>query len=458
MPPMRRSTEPSPAPARIVTTQSAIAARLRRLPPSIRAVLRTAGELGDRRGQSVYLVGGAVRDLLLGLAQVDVDLVVEGDGIAFAAAFAEAHGGRLRTHPAFGTAQVRCAEALLVDVATVRTETYAAPGALPTVAHGSIEQDLARRDFTINALALCLNGAAVGRLVDPHGGVQDLRRRCIRVLHPRSFEDDPTRLFRAVRFAARLDCALTGDTRRWFDQALSTGLMARLSPHRLTRELQRMLSERDPRGALRLARSTGLLSAVQPALAATYSTRAQDSVERAIRWYREAVPGRALDQWVVWLLALTIPLPVPALRRLFARCEFDQRVQGLIAMTRRRQRRICRVLSAPQTLAPSRLARLLSGCGDEGMVYVAARCNRALARKRLGTYLTVARELAPLLDGNDLRQLGVPPGPLMAQMLTRLREMQLDGQVRTREDACRQVSRLLRRASARTAGSSAADA
>lgn len=436
------------SPHQIVITQRALAARLRQLPAPIRAVVQQVGALGDRLGWAVYLVGGGVRDLLLGLPLVDVDVMVDGDGIECARRYAETFGGRLRIYAAFGTAQVQGTDSLLVDFATARTETYAAPGALPVVARGSIEQDLARRDFTINAMALCLNSATVGRLVDPYGGVTDLQQRTIRILHARSFEDDPTRLFRAVRFATRLRCSLSRDTRRLFEQALTAGVIARLSAHRLTRECRLLLSERDPANALRLARATGLFDAVHPALSNACAPRVLSPLAATIQWCRAraCASTRPIDSRVVWLLALTVPMSAVALRSLLARCEFEQRVRRLILVTRRRQRVVCRVLSSASTLAPSRLVRVLSGFDAEAVVYLRASCKGVRARRRIDAYLTQYCEMVPLLDGNDLRRMGVPPGPLMARLLTRLREAQLDGVVRTREEAGLRVSRILRRA------------
>ena len=192
--------------AGVVGVGTAIVARMRRWPAWLHA-LAVAG---------AYLVGGTVRDILLGEPNFDVDVAVEGDAVAFAEALAQALDGRVRAHRKFGTAVVLYGDdgRGRVDVVTARTEFYDAPAALPTIEHATIREDLHRRDFTINAMAVSLKGEDFGRLVDPFGGRRDLERRTIRVLHNLSFIDDPTRIFRAVRYESRLGFAMNEHTQR----------------------------------------------------------------------------------------------------------------------------------------------------------------------------------------------------------------------------------------------------
>jgi tRNA nucleotidyltransferase (CCA-adding enzyme) len=187
--------------------------------------------------EGVYLVGGTVRDILLGERSFDVDIAVEGDAIALAQALADALGGRVRAHDKFGTAVVLYAEDERVDVVTARTEFYDAPAALPTVEHASIREDLFRRDFTINAMAVSLKGADLGRLVDPFGGRRDLEAKTIRVLHNLSFIDDPTRIFRAIRYENRYGFRMDDHTLRLARGTIEMGLVGDLSSARLRDEL-----------------------------------------------------------------------------------------------------------------------------------------------------------------------------------------------------------------------------
>jgi tRNA nucleotidyltransferase (CCA-adding enzyme) len=212
-----------------------------------------------------YLVGGAVRDLLRGGGAVDLDLAVDGDALSTARALAERLGGGAREHERFGTATVRAGD-LAFDLATTRTETYDAPGALPRVERATLAEDLVRRDFTVNAMALGLSGDDLGHLYDPHGGVADLDARTIRVLHDRSFLDDPTRLLRAVRYEVRLGFSMDPDTERLARAAVDEGALETVSGARIRDELMDLLAEGEgPAGVARL-RDLGIPAALHQAL------------------------------------------------------------------------------------------------------------------------------------------------------------------------------------------------
>ena len=200
-------------------------ALLERLPSMAVGVLREIGVLGDERGCHVYVVGGVVRDLLLGQVTLDLDLAVEGDGIAFAKVVADRYRTGLAVFERFVTARLVFPDGLKMDIATSRREFYAEAALLPTVQPAAIEEDLHRRDFTINAIAMQLNPGQFGRLLDVYGGQRDLRARRIRVLHAGSFQDDPTRIFRAIRFEQRFKFRLEPDTLRLLRQAASTNLI-----------------------------------------------------------------------------------------------------------------------------------------------------------------------------------------------------------------------------------------
>lgn len=237
-----------------------------RVPAPLFSLLQKTGELAEQRRVRVYAVGGFVRDLLLGVPNLDLDLVVEGDGIRFAKALAQRYRARVTTHARFGTATVTLADGQTLDVATARIESYEAPGALPTVQRSSIKEDLRRRDFTINTLAIRLNPDHFGELVDLHGGLRDLQNKTIRVLHSLSFIDDPTRLFRAIRFEQRLNFQLDQDTVVLMKEAVSMKICHRLLANRLSTELHRVLSERRPTKTLARLADFNLLQFIHPRL------------------------------------------------------------------------------------------------------------------------------------------------------------------------------------------------
>ena len=224
------------------------------VPSAVRGSLRRIGRLADAQDMRAYAVGGCVRDLLLGRSSTEIDVAVEGDAIALARAVAQETGGVLTVHEQFGTATVvlQGRGVTRVDFAMCRKECYAASGAYPQVTPGTLAEDLIRRDFTINTMALQVQGDAFGTLVDPYSGAKDLRARRLRVLHARSFVDDPSRILRGIRFAARFDCVFEPSTRRWLIDALRGGGLERLNRGRWRKELGLMLEEPDPLACFRL--------------------------------------------------------------------------------------------------------------------------------------------------------------------------------------------------------------
>jgi tRNA nucleotidyltransferase (CCA-adding enzyme) len=213
-------------------------------------------------GFRAFVVGGAVRDLLLGQKTLDLDIVVEGEGIPFAVRLAESLQARLKSHERFGTATIIFQDGLRLDVATARTEVYDRPAALPRVTPGSIRDDMYRRDFTINAMAASLMPGEYGRLLDDFRGLRDLRQRRIRVLHEKSFLDDPTRIFRAVRFESRLGFRIVRSTRALIDEALSRRILDGLEDYRVATELRLILEEPEPAGPVRRLAELGIFDSL----------------------------------------------------------------------------------------------------------------------------------------------------------------------------------------------------
>ena len=276
-------------------------------PPWVQRLIAAAREVADRLGASVYLVGGMVRDMLLERANEDVDLVVEGDGIAFAEALAEVLDGRAHPHLPFLTAVITLPDGLRIDVASARTEFYRTPAALPEVATSLIRQDLYRRDFTMNSLAVVLSGERYGELVDFFGGRMDIQRQEIRVLHSLSFIDDPTRALRAVRYARRLGFTIASDTRNLISTALEEGVFERLSGQRLRRELEILLAEPHPTPALALIADLGLLPAICPELKWSEEARSYlMEIEGQLAWYQLEQMGAPPEPWVLFLSGLAL--------------------------------------------------------------------------------------------------------------------------------------------------------
>jgi tRNA nucleotidyltransferase (CCA-adding enzyme) len=214
------------------------------LNPGSSALVRSIGVLAQSQGAAAYLVGGPVRDLMLKLPNIDLDITVEGSGIRLAEKFAGRHHGALVTrYPAFKTATVQLPDGRLVDFATARKEIYARRGAYPKVEPSGIKDDLLRRDFTINAMAIAINPDTWGRLIDPFGGHADLLSRSLRVLHEKSFLDDPTRILRAARFKARLGLKVEAKTLKLLRSAVEIKVLDTIKPQRYLKDFNKILKE-----------------------------------------------------------------------------------------------------------------------------------------------------------------------------------------------------------------------
>lgn len=422
-----------------------------RLPHPVLNVLRTAGELAERLGYSAYVVGGFVRDLLLGIDNLDVDLVVEGDGITFARAFAKDNEASVTVHDRFGTAVLRFLDGFKLDVATARTEYYEYPTALPTVEQSSIKKDLYRRDFTINTLAVRLNPGAFGRLIDFYGGQRDLKEQIIRVLHSLSFVEDPTRVFRAIRFELRFGFHLSKETLALIKGAVKMELFHRLSGDRLLDELRLLFSERTSRHAVRRLADLDLLRFIHSKL--VWSSRLDRrliDVEEGLDWYRLSCLDRTIRRWLVYLMALAEALPERSVQDVLARFPFTEAERSAITAARFTTQDICRQLRQRTGLRPSEIVCMLSSLSDETLVFLLAKNRPETAKRQIAAYLTTYRTVKPVLTGKELKSYGLAPGPLYSTILARLTEARLDGEITSEAEEREMVKQFANRASAAT--------
>ncbi|MBI4307217.1 MAG: CCA tRNA nucleotidyltransferase [Chloroflexi bacterium] len=392
------------------------------LPSDLRPLLHAVRIVAAGEGTRLYVVGGAVRDLLLGRPLVDVDVVVEGDAASLAQRVAQQVGGQVETHGRFGTAKiVRNGQAL--DLASARTEKYARPGALPTVQPGTLAQDLARRDFTINALALALTPPHAGALIDPFAGQKDLEAGLVRVLHDRSFIDDATRIFRAVRYEQRLGFHMEPQT-----EALArrdVPYLDTISGDRIRNEIELLLREDVPEKAL--ARAADLRALARVGLPWRDAER---TAQRFAQARQAAAPGAPSPETYLGLLVYGLA-PQEA-KAALARLNFPKTVEH----TLRDVAQLKPILSdlAQPDLAPSALTGRLAAFQPAAVEVCAIACDPPEVGERLRRYLAEWRHVRPLLDGHDLARLGVPPGPQMGQTLKALHEARLDSLVQSRED------------------------
>jgi tRNA nucleotidyltransferase/poly(A) polymerase len=270
--------------------------------PQIRNLLQA---IGRETQNPVYIVGGFVRDLLLARENLDLDIVVEGDAIRFARHLAEKWNGRLQAHPPFGTATITCSDGLKIDFVSARSETYDRPGALPSVKWGTIEDDLWRRDFSINALAIRLNSDDFGALIDCTGGLSDLQAGRIRVLHDRSFIDDPTRIFRAIRYEGRYGFQIIDNDQNLIREAIGQKVLDCVSGQRIRNEIERIFAEEATPQMIRRMREFHLFRAVHPdwEVSPDFDTR-WSAAQRAVDWASKHLPMDEIDGDVMWWMTL----------------------------------------------------------------------------------------------------------------------------------------------------------
>ncbi|MCJ7491343.1 MAG: hypothetical protein MUP15_04215 [Dehalococcoidia bacterium] len=392
----------------------------RRLTEADRSVAEALVGLAVRRGEQVYLVGGSVRDLLLGRAHVDLDIAVEGDAIALAGELAEVRQGRVIAHQAFGTASVELASAR-VDLAQARAETYSRPGALPAVRAASIDEDLHRRDFTVNAMALRLTPPSAGQLLDPHGGKGDLERRFIRVLHDASFRDDATRMLRAVRYEVRLGFRLEDETDRLLCRDLS--YLETISGARLRAEIVAMFFEERTSETLARCEELNILGALHRCL------RFDKTAESALARAQEERPA-PWDE--VCLCLLCWHCDERDIESVVRRLALPRRYERALLDSVRLRERLpeLRQSDAP----PSRIADLLDALTPAAAWALALRADDALAAERARRFLSEWRYVKSSIGASALRRLGVPAGPELGILLRRLRAARLDGLTHNRED------------------------
>jgi tRNA nucleotidyltransferase (CCA-adding enzyme) len=392
------------------------------LPPEILALVKAAGNIAASKGQRAYLVGGVVRDIFLKRRNLDLDLVVEGDALQLARQLAKGGDGKLVTHPRFGTATFKQGTFSL-DVVTARSETYAEPGALPTVKPGSIQDDLFRRDFSINAMAASIDPAHFGDLVDPYGGKSDLDRHLIRVLHQRSFKEDPTRVWRALRYEQRLGFRLEFDTTTQLRRDAT--IMDRISGDRLRHELGRILEEDYPEKVFYRAEWLGVLRHLHPAL------EGNGWLGEHFDMAREASGGAKPDM-NLYLALLAWRLNDEALKSFMERLKFGSEAARMLRdITGLKQ--ALPSLVAPE-LTPSGIYHILERHRPETIMAASLVTDSALVKQRLELYLSNLRFVELSLSGDNLRKMGVPAGKKMGALLKALKEAKLDGKVTTRED------------------------
>jgi tRNA nucleotidyltransferase (CCA-adding enzyme) len=427
------------------------------LPPSLFQLLIQAGETAHSMGYSLYVVGGFVRDLLLGIPNLDLDLVVEGDAIALAKRLAGDRGGRTRSHSRFGTAKWllpqigsgaeqgrQAGGSLALDFVTARTEFYEHPTALPQVERSSIKQDLYRRDFTINTMAISVEKDHFGSLLDFYGGKQDLEMGLIRVLHNLSFVEDPTRMLRAVRFEQRLEFQIEERTRELIDDALE--LLDRVTGERIRQELELILNEGEPERALCRLDQLGILGQIHPhvrcdAWAESAFRRLRD---QSSTWHDLSPSEPRLPLTGISLMPLlTYRMRPGEVESLISRLKIGQ--QDAELMRQMGELRALIPILERSDLRPSETYRLLEHHSSTALMLFWIVVESNVVKDSIARYQRELRWVKPAVDGSALETMGIPQGPIYGDILQALRNARLDGEVTTLEEERDLIKQLLSR-------------
>ena len=394
----------------------------KQLPPELVNFMWMAGEIAHTRGEKLYLVGGVVRDLMLGRANLDLDLVVEGNAIELAQQLKQSVKGKITTHARFNTAKLQW-DNWSVDLTTARTETYEKPGALPTITPGSIDQDLGRRDFTINAMALGLNPGLYGQPIDPLGGRDDLKSKLIRVLHEKSFIDDATRIWRGLRYEQRFDFHLEKKTLGLLKRDID--MLKTISADRTRYEVECILKEPYPEKVFRRADELGVLPHLHPSLKG--DGWLAEKYEQARKLSAPAPPEAGL-----YLALLAYPLAKDETERFISRLRLPKALAQILLDTASLKSKM-RLLATPG-LSPSGIFRLLEAYSSPAMVANSIATESPAASQNIHLYLTRLKYIEISLTGDDLIKMGVTTGPEIREIMERLQKARLDGEIASRED------------------------
>ncbi len=393
----------------------------RQLPVELVTFIQRAGKTAASQGQGLYLVGGVVRDLLLGQTNFDLDLVVEGNAIELAQQLAKINQGEITTHPRFNTAKLQW-DKWSVDLATARSETYAKPGTLPSVKPSSISNDLFRRDFTINAMAIELGPSHYGELIDRYGGRDDLEHKLIRVLHEKNFTDDATRIWRGLRYEQRLDFQLEATTLKLLKRDIS--MLDTISGDRIRYELECILKEERPEKVLRRAEELGVLPKLSPTLKGNGWLAEKFEQARQISYLNLPPVG-------LYLAILACRLTDEEVEQFMAKLRLPKSLAQTLRDTINLKAKLPSL--ADPELSPSGIYRFLHDHSLQAVIANSLVCDSPTARQHIQLFLDKLRYVKPALTGNDLQKMGIAPGPRMKEILQHLHEARLDGKITNKE-------------------------
>ncbi|MFH1655125.1 MAG: hypothetical protein ABH954_00750 [Candidatus Omnitrophota bacterium] len=417
--------------------------KLDKLPKEILGLLRRFGRLAEENGYLAFVVGGVVRDLFLGRKNFDFDIVIEGDGIDFAKKISKEFKAELTKHERFNTAVLVMPSGLKIDVATARKEVYGHPGALPEVTAGRIIDDLYRRDFSINAMAIDITPGGFGTLIDFFDGLKDLRDKKIKVLHDLSFIDDPTRVLRAIRFEQRFKFKIEGDSFDLIKQAIRKRVFETVKPPRIWQELYLVLNEAKPKSYIqRLAKVCGLYF-IHPKLKIDRNIfRLFDAIERS-SGRTNIVSCDDFKFWIIYFMALTDRLKLIEIKKLAEKFNLKRNEKKKIYSYKNVNKNLFEFLGK-QKLRQSQVYIVLEPLSYEALLLLKIKAKNQIAKKRIGVFLNIYNKTKLSINGHDLKLLGVKLDNRFKNVLDKVFYKKLDGGLETKKEELAYASRLIK--------------
>lgn len=397
-------------------------------------ILKIASELADEMKITAYCVGGMVRDILMDINHQDMDLVVEKKGIEFAKKLSEKLNGHVNCHEKFKTAVIKL-PSREIDVATLRKEYYEFPAALPEVTKGTLKQDLYRRDFTINAMAIQINPVSEhGKLIDYFEGRKDLEAGRVKILYPLSFIEDPTRIFRAIRFEKRFNFSLSDDTLQQLKKTVHMDIHSHLTTDRVREEIVLILEEDNPHDILSRLGELGVLNCIHPQI------KISSSMYNSIKGYPE-IPSEFHGElqnlwqnkkWAVFIFILLSELEIEKGKKVMEEFHFSRNFISKYLQSRKYSDRVTKLLKLE--LTDARLYKLLHNLCIEVLFYVMSVCIDTGVREKIIYYLNDLKDIKTCVDGNRLKDMGYTAGPVFTEILFVLKLARLNGNVNDLEE------------------------
>ena len=414
------------------------------LDPQLKDLIKDASAIADKDKLDAYLVGGCVRDLMLGVKNFDLDIVVVGDGIKFAEGLAAPLRAVVIRHKRFGTATIEVKPGLKIDIASSRSEFYPHPAALPIVQKGTLKEDMARRDFTINAMAISINKDRSGELVDFFGGCGDLRGKKIRALHDLSFVDDPTRILRAVRFEQRYSFMIEPETLKYINSARKERMLEKTQPQRLREELIILLKEKQPLDNIKRLEKLYGLGFLHPGLSAgAKACRLLEKAKRDMLWFRKKFPGyRRLDTWLVYFAALLDCSSVAQAKAVCKKLVFRKSDEKRIISFKKINKALVAELSK-KSILPDRIFFLLRPLSFEAVILLRAKYGSRELKEHVAEFLEVYNDMRLCISGDDLCSLGIKPGPHYKRLFAHVLSAKLNGIVKTHAQELEMIRSLI---------------